>query len=219
MLDKTLYKGYAFTFSEFYTDCKNCVSLYGISNVNIMQEILEAFGQFSQAERQLFDHKLVKKKIFKNEVLLKPGEISRSLFFILEGSFYQFYICGETEEKMITDLYTGNDWFFNAESLLDQTPSKSAIVCFENAVVAELTLESIHELIAYSQRFLQLNKIFRRINSKVHIYDKNMTPMQKYSYLLESTPQWLQAFPLSMISSYLKIRPETLSRVRANVII
>jgi len=41
-----------------------------------------------------------------------------------------------------------------------------------------------------------------------------MTPLQKYQYILDHRPDLIQQFPLKIIASYLKITPETLSRVR-----
>ncbi|WP_295199425.1 cyclic nucleotide-binding domain-containing protein [uncultured Chryseobacterium sp.] len=179
--------------------------------------MLEQFGSFSEAEAQLFHTMLIKKSVKKNEMLVVHGEISKSIFFVRKGSFYQSYFSEDCEQAMITDLYTENEWLFNADSLINQTPSRSDITCFADAEVAELTLEKLHQLIAFSPNFLLLNKIFNALSSKIGFYDENMNPAGKYNYILASRPQLLQAFPLSMIASYLKIRPETLSRVRANI--
>lgn len=183
------------------------------------QKIWEPLGPFSEFEVQLFNHRLVKKKISKDQVLQWPGEIPQSVFFILKGSFYQFHTCPVSDEKRIIDLHMQDEWFCDTANLLKQLPSKSATACFSDAEIAELSLESMHELIGLSPRFLQLNSIFGRLNSRLEMYDENMNPAQKYNHLLTSRPQLLQAFPLSMIASYLKMRPETLSRVRADVII
>lgn len=179
--------------------------------------MLEQFGSFSEAETQLFHTMLVNKSVHKNEMLVRPGEISRSIFFVRKGSFFQSYFSEDCEQTMITDLYMENEWLFNADSLINQIPSTSAIICFSDAEVAELTLENLHQLIASSPNFLLLNKIFNTLSAKISLYDENMNPARKYTYILASRPQLLQVFPLSMIASYLKIRPETLSRVRANI--
>ncbi|MDQ1095537.1 MULTISPECIES: Crp/Fnr family transcriptional regulator [Chryseobacterium] len=180
-------------------------------------KMLEQFGCFSEAETKLFHSMLTNKYVKKDEVLVRQGEISKSIFFVVKGSFYQLYFCQDREENHITDLYMENDWLFNADSLINQAPSKSAIICFSDAEVAELTLESLHQLIAFSRNFLLLNKIFNTLSSKIALYDEHLTPARKYNHILTSKPQLLQSFPLAMIASYLKIRPETLSRVRANI--
>lgn len=181
--------------------------------------MLEPIGNFSDAERQLFNSSLSKKHLAKNEILVAKGDVSTSLYFIVKGCFYQFLDNREHHEKVITDLYIENEWMFNSESLSNQIPSKTTIQCFEQSEVLELTLENLHKLIAVSQRFLHFNKLFSIPNPKMIFYDGNLSPAEKYGYLLKTKPQLLQKFPLTMIASYLKIRPETLSRVRAGVII
>lgn len=181
--------------------------------------MLEPIGNFSDAERQLFNSSLSKKYLAKNEILVAEADVSTSLYFIVKGCFYQFSYSREHHEKVITDLYIENEWMFDAESLSNQIPSKTTIQCFEQSEVLELTLENLHKLIAVSQRFLHFNKLFSIPNPKMIFYDGNLSPAEKYDYLLKTKPQLLQKFPLTMIASYLKIRPETLSRVRAGVII
>jgi hypothetical protein len=53
--------------------------------------------------------------------------------------------------------------------------------------------------------------------SRVIFFDNASTPTEKYLYILNNRLQLIQAFPLKMIASYLKITPETLSRVREKV--
>ena len=152
----------------------------------------------------------------KNAILSKDGNVSKSIFFIIRGSFYQSYYNNNREEDIITDLHLENEWVVNLESLVNQRPAKTTIKAFESSEVMELTLDSLHTLIEASKKFLQFNKLLVS-NPKLSFYDENMNPTEKYNYILKTRPQLIQTFPLSMIASYLKIRPETISRIRANV--
>ncbi|MCJ8154888.1 Crp/Fnr family transcriptional regulator [Chryseobacterium sp. SSA4.19] len=181
--------------------------------------MLDQIGNFSAAEIQVFNSSLSKKYLAKNEILIAEGDISKSIYFIEKGSFYQFFYNEKRQEKMITDLHIENEWMFNAESLSSQIPSKVTIQAFEHSEVMELTLENLHKLIAVSQKFLHFNKLFSASDSKTVFYDMNLNPAERYKYMIKTNPRLLQKFPLTIIASYLKIRPETLSRVRANVII
>ncbi|NMR33226.1 Crp/Fnr family transcriptional regulator [Chryseobacterium aquaticum] len=178
--------------------------------------MLAQFGNFSDTEVQLFNKNICKRHLEKNEILSKEGDISKSIFFITKGSFYQSYYNDIREEKIITDLYLENEWTFDLGSLINQSPAKATITAFEKSEVMELTLDSLHKLIAISNKFLQFNKLLIS-NPKLSFYDENMTPTEKYNYILKTRPQLIQTFTLSMIASYLKIRPETISRIRANV--
>lgn len=178
--------------------------------------MLRSLGIFSDFELELFDQNSEFKTVEKSEILLSEGEISKSVFFIKTGAIFQVQKIDD-EEKII-DLNIQNDWVFNFDSLTNQIPSNITIMAFAKSEVVELKLESLHKLISISQNFLQLNKIFNSLSAKIHIYDSNLNPSEKYNYLLKNKPQIIKIFPLNMIASYLKMRQETLSRVRANVI-
>lgn len=180
--------------------------------------MLEPVGNFSNAEKQLLQNHLSTRNLDKNEVLDPAGTISTSLFYIVRGSFYQYYYHEHLDEEIITDLHIEGEWAINLQSLVMQQPAKANIKAFEKSEVLELTLQDLHELIAISQKFLQFNKLLNTSNLKMDFYNENMSPAEKYKYLLQVKPKLIQTFPLSMIASYLKIRPETLSRVRANVV-
>jgi len=177
--------------------------------------MLRSLGVFSDFELELFDQNIEIKTVEKNEILLAEGEISKSVFFIKAGALFQVQTIDD-EEKII-DLNIQNDWVFNFDSLTNQIASNTIIKAFAKSEVIELKLENLHKLISISQNFLQLNKIFNSLSAKIHIYDSNLNPTEKYNYLLSNKPQIIKIFPLNMIASYLKIRQETLSRVRANV--
>lgn len=71
-----------------------------------------------------------------------------------------------------------------------------------------------HRLIGQSQSFLQMGKILEESTSRIDFFDNNNTQDEKYQYVLENKPELIQSFPQKLIASYLKITPETLSRVR-----
>ncbi|MFF5383250.1 Crp/Fnr family transcriptional regulator [Pedobacter suwonensis] len=178
------------------------------------QEILSGVGSFSSYDLLLFEEKATRKIFRKNEMVLRQGEICQSVYFILSGSFVQFQSDNETET--IIDLHLPKEWMFNHPSLIDQTPSVTTIKAFEDAEVMELKLISLHELIGMSQSFLNLGRIFDQANHRTYLFDNALSPAEKYQYIKKSKPLIVQVFPVKMIASYLKITPETLSRVRAN---
>lgn len=178
------------------------------------QEILSGVGSFSSYDLLLFEEKAMRKIFRKNEMVLRQGEICQSVYFILSGSFVQFQSDHETET--IIDLHLPKEWMFNHPSLIDQTPSVTTIKAFEDAEVMELKLISLHELIGMSQSFLNLGRIFDQANHRTYLFDNALSPAEKYQYIKKSKPLIVQVFPVKMIASYLKITPETLSRVRAN---
>jgi CRP-like cAMP-binding protein len=178
------------------------------------QEILSGVGLFSSSDLLLFKEKSRLKIFRKNDLLLHRGEVCQSVYFILSGSFFQFHYDGQVET--IVDLHLPKEWMFNHPSLINQKPSETTIKAFEDAEVMELSLYHLHELIARSPSFLSFGRIFDQANHRTYLFDHALSPAQKYGYIKNAKPLIVQVFPVKMIASYLKIAPETLSRVRAN---
>lgn len=176
-------------------------------------EILNSLGQFSKFDAELFDKHSAKRKLNKNEVLLNEGEVCKSFYFISEGSFSQFKT--HDTDEVIIDLHLQNEWMFNQQSLTEQTPSNTTIKAFTKSEIIELSLNSFHCLCSKSQSFLQFGKILNQSLNRVFLFDNSLNPNEKYSYINKAKPELTKVFPIKMIASYLKIAPETLSRVRA----
>ena len=174
---------------------------------------LKTTGNYSDKDVILFEKEVKFRQVHKDEVLLINGEVAKSVFFILKGSFYQYSLKSDKEFHII-DLHIENEWFLNHKSFVSQIPSDYTISAFTESNILEISIESIHYLIGQSLAFLQLNKILEHSVSRVYFFDNLLTPLQKYQFIFKNKPQLLHEFPLKIIASFLKITPETLSRVR-----
>ncbi|PKG42822.1 Crp/Fnr family transcriptional regulator, partial [Psychroflexus sp. MES1-P1E] len=110
-----------------------------------------------------------------------------------------------------------NDWVINHKSFTTRKPSEYSIQAFEESFIYELSIDAIHRLIAQSQSFFQMGKILEESTSRIDFFDNNNTPDEKYDFIIKNKPSLLQKFPQKIIASYLKITPETLSRVRKRI--
>jgi CRP-like cAMP-binding protein len=175
---------------------------------------LGTIGSFTDSQLELFHKSLIYRQLYKNDMLLHEGQICSSAFYLVSGSAYQFRY-DDIDEKII-DLHLESEWCLNYSSFISQTPSATSLKVNSDCAVMELTLHAVHHLIAVSQAFLQLGKILEGALSRVQYFDNSMSPGQKYNHLVETRPGVLSMFSLKMIASYLKVTPETLSRVRGS---
>ncbi|RZA01620.1 MAG: cyclic nucleotide-binding domain-containing protein [Sphingobacteriaceae bacterium] len=180
-----------------------------------LHKCLEKIGLFSPSElEEIFLH-CTFNEVKKDNYLLKQGEVCNAIFFLIKGAAYQ-YQNGEGMEEII-ELYAEHDCIVSASSLFFLKPSEEDIKAFTDCTVLTLTIQSIHELIAKSPVYFQLGKILQPGWFRVGFFDKAMSPQEKYKHVLTNKPQLIKIFPLKFLASYLKITPETLSRVRAAV--
>ncbi|CAL2086494.1 Crp/Fnr family transcriptional regulator [Tenacibaculum sp. 190524A05c] len=171
---------------------------------------------FTDKEKLLLQNELQYVKIEKDEFILKEGEVNSEVFFLNYGSFYQ-YAVDHNQDVNVIDLYTESDWMLNHKSFTTRKPSKYAIQACEESFVYKLSIDSIHKLIAISQEFFKIGKLLDQAVSRIEFYDNNNSPDEKYIHLLENKPIVIRKFPQKVIASYLKITPETLSRVRKRI--
>lgn len=175
-------------------------------------EILAPLGRFSPADAALFDRTVTRQTWVKGDYLLREGAVCRSAHHLLSGSVCQ-YREGDGEQQVI-DLHTAHEWCFNHASFVEQRPSTTNLEVYAEATAISLSVEQLHALIAQSPAFFQLGRILQQGVARLYFFDNDLTPNEKYEYILTQRPHLLQAFPLKIIASYLKITPETLSRVR-----
>lgn len=173
----------------------------------------QGFASFSEQEASLIISKTKLRNFRRKETLLKTGETCSAFYFIVEGAIRQ-YRTTEDLDEITLNLYLENNWVLEHQSFTSQKPSTTTIQAFEDCTVYELEMQAIHELIGRSPSFFQLGKILEQPLRGIELYQNLPTPEEKYRAILKHNPLLIQKFPLKYIASYLKITPETLSRVR-----
>ncbi|WP_298312111.1 Crp/Fnr family transcriptional regulator [uncultured Aquimarina sp.] len=173
----------------------------------------QGFASFSEQEASLIISKTKLRNFRRKETLLKTGETCSAFYFIVEGAIRQ-YRTTEDLDEITLNLYLDNNWVLEHQSFTSQKPSTTTIQAFEDCTVYELEMQAIHELIGRSPSFFQLGKILEQPLRGIELYQNLPTPEEKYRAILKHNPLLIQKFPLKYIASYLKITPETLSRVR-----
>lgn len=177
-------------------------------------ELLGSVGHFCENELEMFKAYRQLRFFKKKEKLLSIGEVCKSIYFLKEGAIFQYKIKNENE-KMYTDLHVEKEWILNYKSFINQCPSDANIEAFTDCEVVEIGIYAIHKLIENSSNFLQFNRVLGGLTERLDFFDQGDSPVEKYDFLVRHNPKIVQAFPLKTIASYLKISPETLSRVRS----
>ena len=113
-------------------------------------------------------------------------------------------------------------WITDTYSFLSGEPAAYNIDAIEDAELLLITLPSFEEMLVqvtkmerYFRMLFQKNIISkeqRLINSITYAAE------EKYLNLVENRPELIQRIPQNLIASYLGITPETLSRIRKNLL-
>ncbi|WP_316801483.1 Crp/Fnr family transcriptional regulator [Pedobacter frigidisoli] len=183
----------------------------------MITDALNKTGSYSEYDFDLFEKEYRIRDIGPGDMILNIGEVAKSAYYVLSGAVYQYRLDDEIEE-IILDLAPAGKWVLDQKSFVAQKPSENCIKAYETSQLLEISLDSIHKLIGLSASFFQLGRLLDATGHRALFFDRSLSPLEKYQTLLDDSPQILQKFPLKMIASYLRITPETISRVRKKIV-
>ncbi len=185
-----------------------------------MEVIRNYFNQFlalSDEEWKAFEQCLSKERIHKKEFLLKEGQVGDFIAFVAEGSM-RFYVLREGEEKVIAFFFAGS-FVSNYRSFLTNLPSDYYIEVLQDALIYRIRK---NELVALYDQFPKIERLGRLIAENLYLMVAKRldsflykTPKERYEELLAQNSRLPEEVPQYMIASYLGVKPETLSRIRA----
>jgi CRP/FNR family transcriptional regulator, anaerobic regulatory protein len=153
----------------------------------------------------------------KDHQLLKEGEISSQLYFLIEGVVRQFYY---VEDKEITSRFAFEDDFIcSLYSFISRKPSKQNVELVSNCKFFVTSYDGLQYLYENDPDW---NKIGRLLTEHYYIeleeqafLMKTQTAFERYEDLVQRHPDILDRVKLGHLASYLGITQETLSRIRA----
>lgn len=152
----------------------------------------------------------------KGEIILKQGQICKTIVFVEKGYLRTFVDKDGTEIN--TDFSFEGTFTTNLKSLRSSTSSDTHIQAGEPTTIYEFDKDKLLELYKVSP---EIESFGRKLLEQVLIAQEEHTnlfkiysPTERYRYLQTNKPKILQRISLSQLSSYLGIARETLSRIR-----
>ena len=155
----------------------------------------------------------------KGTSLLKEGQISNESYFVLSGCIRTYYII-DGEEKT-TAFYTEMEGL-TPPCVRSKTPSEYYISCIEDTILTVSNSDMEVEINSKFPKFeLMCRKLSEELLAKQRIdFDefKTSSPEQRYLNLLQKRPDLIQRVPQHQLASFLGIKPQSLSRLRARIL-
>lgn len=161
------------------------------------------------------------RELKKGEVLLAEGSIGGNAYFV-ESGLLRFYSIDALGKEHILQFAPENWWLSDRIDLNNTEPSSYYIDAYENTTIVILNNYFFKKAASISPPFSafhdqilrrHISQLYHRINMLIGSTAKN-----RYLRFLQSYPNITQRVPQWMIASYLGITPESLSRVRRELI-
>lgn len=183
-----------------------------------IDRLIETFDEKTIISLEAISHSKTKSK---GEYLLEEGAICSKFFWIESGIVRKFYL--HQDREVTTEFYFKDDLAISFDSYTLQKPSREYIQALTDIVVKEINYKDFEKLKGQNTQIQELDYLITEhyalwLEEKVfELHTQNAS--QRYANLLQKSPHIIQQVKLTQIASYLNISLETLSRIRAKVII
>lgn len=188
---------------------------------NPLIEYIDNYISLSEEDKKLIVEAYRPMHIEKKEILFRQGERCEMEAFVLKGTLRVFYLDRKGSEHVLNFALPGW-WVGDLASFYQGTPAFQTVQALEPSDLLVIHPEEKEELL---QKIPSLERMFRIV------IQKNLSSLQsrflctvsepadqRYIHLLENIPNIEQLVPQHQIASYLGILPESLSRLKKQLI-
>ena len=186
---------------------------------NLLFDFISKYVSLTEEEKNAITSLDIFRTIKKGTTLLKEGQKSNEGYFVLKGCIRTYYII-DGEEKT-TAFYTEMEGF-TPHCVSNKAPSEYYMSCVEDTILIVTNPDMEAEINNKFPKFESLCRVLsEELLAKQQLnFDefKTSSPEQRYLNLLQKRPEMIQRVPQHQLASYLGIKPQSLSRLRARIL-
>lgn len=154
--------------------------------------------------------------------IIRAGEVARHIYFIDSGILRTYHI---NEGKEISTYFACDQQFISTfSSFITQSPSFEYLEAIEDSSVFRISYESLNTLYKKNSKFEKIGRILAEKNY-LCVLERTLsmqtkTAKEKYQDFMNTyDKKILTRVPQHMIASFLGVAPESLSRIRREMLI
>lgn len=188
-----------------------------LESTEAIKMFIGAVAPMAESDMELLNPILEYKQVKKNDYLLREGEICKNVYFLTKGLLRMFYVDYSGSEVNYRFTYDKN-FFVDFQSFLLQKPSHffwQAMQDSDFLVLPKAEIQRLYDTSPAWNNFGRLiaEKVYLQMNERVEML-LFMTPEERYNHLLATQPELFNLVSQFHLSSYLGVKPESLSRLR-----
>ncbi|BDD06707.1 Crp/Fnr family transcriptional regulator [Aureibacter tunicatorum] len=184
-----------------------------------IQQFFKEKFPFNQEGLQEFSDSFVSKSYHKGKMIIQANSVVHNLIFLDEGVIREYF--AKDDREMNTNFYTRPQFVNDFFTFTNAIPTKRNLECLSDVKTREMSMSKFNEfMMKYSCGKSFVDDIFNElieIKEEEEFKHFSLTPDELYLDLMKNKPEWFQEIPLYHIASYLRMTPETLSRIRKRV--
>jgi len=188
------------------------------------QSIINFFETMSllpEELKQALRESIIIEKFPKQHKLIRPGQICEHVYFVTKGILRAYWL--QDGREVTVCFIHENETATSLASMFNSSPGNGYVEIMEEAELGYMRLDTMWEL---SRRFREFDHIVQhfvqRYNRQV-LRRFRVTVMcparERYLSFLQNYSELLHRVPLKYIASYLALAPETLSRIKGELLL
>lgn len=190
--------------------------------IEVLRTYLSAKNvELTEEQFQRWTSSFSERKIKKHDFLLSEGEVAKHTFFTVHGCLRMYTVDNKGKEH-IMQFAPENWWIGDIESSTTHTPSVYFIDALEDSDILSMDTvawdKSLKEIPPLALLFQRLMQNRQTATQKRIIFSMSASAEERYLDFIKTYPSLAQRIPQHMIASYLGITPESLSRIRKQVV-
>lgn len=192
-----------------------------LESIKAIKQFIAAVAPMEETDLEILSPILEYRKIKKNDYILREGEICKNVYFLTKGFLRMFFVDFSGNEVNYRFTFDKN-FFVDFQSLLLQKPSHFFWQAMQDSELLVLPLKEIQRLYSTTPAWnnfgrLIAEKVYLQMNERVEML-LFMSPEERYNHLLQTQPEIFTLVSQFHLSSYLGIKPESLSRLRKRLL-
>jgi CRP/FNR family transcriptional regulator, anaerobic regulatory protein len=188
---------------------------------DIFLDIFGSYVQLTENDIQICKQYFELKVSIKNSIVEEENKIPKHLYFITKGFMRLFYY-DENGDEVTTFIASPKSVITSVLNFINEKKSNENLECITDCEFYRIERNKLAELIEINENFKKFSLvIFEKAMSTTQLRANDfatLTAELRYKKLLEQQPEIIQNVPIQYIASYLGIKPQSLSRIRKQLI-
>ena len=181
--------------------------------------LLEFLNQYTDVTAQDFEILMskVENHSFEKKVILTDiGEVEQRMYYVLQGLVRKYFFRGKYEIN--THIVKEGGIIGSGASFLTGLPSLYIVETLEPATLLSISREKLEEFMKLDKKYERIVRImlthYFLIQEQRLLDNIRFTTRERFIRFMHENPELVLRVPQKQLASYLKIKPETFSRLK-----
>ena len=180
------------------------------------RHFIEQFVKISDEDFDQFRLRAKKMSVAKNQIITRPGEVEQHLYFVESGVVHNYF---ERDKEVIsTDIEGANSIMGSFVSFFTSTPSRYYVQALQPSVLIAISKTDLEYLYNHFPVWQKIGRVlishFLVKQERLYLDTLRYPIRERLIRFAKENPDLMNQVAQSRIASYLKIKPETYSRIK-----